>query len=150
MANHELNITCRNCSNEFDARLHGTQCPNCKAQHTFNPNKPKIMRKLFHINENTMLQNGYKLKSYFDKNDHKLNFTDLRVDTYSKEIRPGWTIEVGFLFQASHKNKPYELIESTSELLIHGDSESISCESIEDLNEFESKVKELFKLKEVA
>lgn len=148
MANHEVNITCRNCATEFDARLHGTQCPRCSAQYMFNPNKPTIMSKeLFHINDSCLMAYGFSLEQIWDKNSPADKHDTVHVKTYFKHIDDDIKIEVVFGYSVD-PNGILELNDSNCYLVVGDICKPLKYTSIYQLKDLFVSIQQ--SLKEVA
>ena len=147
MANHEVNITCRNCNTEFDARLHGTQCPNCKTEYNFNPNKPKIMSKLFHFSEAQLKVLEYSIDAYYDKNHKTDKFPSRYIQTFKKAIDEDMSIEITFVYDVD-KDTRHTLTDSSVSLVVNGIDKPLSMDNLWQIEWFYMSIKN--HLKELA
>lgn len=147
MANHEVNITCRNCSTEFDARLHGTQCPNCSAQYMFNPNKSKVMSKLFHFSDAELKVLGYTIEGYYDKHSPTDTYNTRYIKTCKKKIDEDLSIEIVFGYDVDEQIR-HTLTDSLVSLVVNGQDKPLKMETLWQVEWFYMSIKE--HLKEVA
>ena len=147
MANHEVNITCRNCATEFDARLHSTQCPHCSAQYMFNPNKPKVMSKLFHFSDAELKVLGYTIEGYYDKHSPTDNYNTRYIKTCKKEIDEDLSIEIVFGYDVDEHIR-HTLTDSQVSLVVYGQDKPLKIQTLFKIEEFFWLIKT--NLKEVA
>ena len=143
-----MNVNCKNCNNEFDLRLHGTQCPNCKTEYNFNPNKPKIMSKeLFHISDNCLINDGFSLEESWDKHSPKDKHESVHIKTFFKHIDEDIKIEVVFGYSVAPCGLE-ELKDSNCYLVVDNIDKPLKYTSIWQLKDLFISIKQ--SLKEVA
>jgi DNA-directed RNA polymerase subunit RPC12/RpoP len=147
MANHEVNITCSHCSTEFDARLHGTQCPQCNKQYMFNPNKPNVMSKLFHFSDAELKVLGYTIDGYYDRNSPTDTYDTRYIKTCKKEINEDLSIEITFGYDLDEYSR-HTLTDSQASLVVDGHEKPLKIQTLLQIEEFFWLIKT--NLKEVA
>lgn len=131
MANHEVNYKCVRCGNEYDARLHGVECPECQR---INSTPVSCVRDgnndLFYIAPCALLGCGFFVKTSFDSD--QCDFDNLKIVTYTKPIAQGLRIEVVFFFEAKIKGI-YELKESNVDLVVADGVLPLGVKSLHDI-----------------
>lgn len=86
----------------------------------------------FFIDHDTLVNAGFELGTYFDKNGHKDPFENMKIETYTKHITPEIKVEVCFGYFAEQPNE-YALIDSGVELVIEGCSAPLKAENIREV-----------------
>ena len=98
MANHEVTYKCVRCGNEYDARLHGAACPECKT-----PSSTPAYRRgpstgaLFHIPDAALVGAGFT-KTTFNYSDGG-GFSNIREEVFTRQLADGLALEVSFVYK---------------------------------------------------
>lgn len=109
MANHEMNIKCDKCTNEYNARLHYT-CPRCGA--------PFPVFRDMGSTDSILRRLGFKYTEYFDRDFN--NYDNIKVVDFRKDLTHDCAIVYSEYHTADAPDE-FELKEQTAELLV-GDS----------------------------
>lgn len=147
MANHEINITCKRCELEFDARTYGTICPRCFKQNAFAI--PKVSRgnePLFHIPDAALTGAGFK-KSILHDSDGEDKY---RIETFNRAVAESLSVEVTFGYQAKAGDAPYELIDSFVELRLGDEGVKLATNTLADIIRLADTLTKSIKLRKYA